>query len=194
MMIVFRRLLCAILIFSLLGCGWKVTPPPGYDSNKRENRIADQVFLKVNDSGVFWGGGKLGETVRDTLVENGSFKEVYFPVEPRNPPPLRLMIDAKGNVDEEKGLGTLKAIFIGALFFLPVGIVRFNKDFNLEADVSLYKQNKELHTFKIKSSTEISHTMFSQATQYEPEARRIAFKDLGNKIAAELGKVPLGGD
>ncbi len=194
MMFLFRRLFCAILILSLSGCGWKVTPPPGFDNNKRENKIADQVFLKVNDSGVFWGGGKLGEIVRDTLVENGAFKEVYYPVEPRNPPPLRLTIDAKGAVDEEIGLGTVKSIIIGALFFIPVGIIRFNKDFTLEADVSLFKQNKEMRTFKIKSSTEISHTMFSHANEYEPEARRIAFKDLGNKIVAELGKAPQGGE
>ena len=194
MIVILRRLLYAVLILAVSSCGWKVTPPLGYVGNNKGTKIADQLFLKVNDSGVFWGGGKLGETVRDALTETGAFKEVFYPVEPRNPPVLRLTIDAKGDVDEEKGLGTLKAFFIGALFFLPVGIIRFNKDFNLEADVSLFKQNKEIHTFKVKSSTEISHTMFSHANEYESEVRGIAFKDLGNKIAVELSKVPLGAD
>jgi len=181
-----RRLICIALIFSLVGCGWKVTPPTFEQQALVQSPVSEAAVLTVNDGGIIWGGDELGEIVRKTLIERGAFKEVYYPVEPRNPPDYQLRITANGNIEEEVGFGIVKSIFIGMLFFIPAGIIRFNKDFVLDADVTVIKQNQELLHFTIKTETEVSHTMFSHANQYEPAARQKAFEDLGLRIISRL--------
>ena len=72
---------------------------------------------------------------------------------------------------------------------LPAGIIRFGKTFDLEATVTLTNAGQELKRFQVKTSTYVSHTMFSHSDQYEPEARRVAFRDLGERIAVALNGV-----
>jgi hypothetical protein len=183
-----ERVLAAYLAASLASCGWKVTPPkppPGGMVRK----VASRVVLRVDDSAVVWGGGQLGEVVRDTLRTVGAFDDVAYPVEPRTPTPLHLSIAARGAVDEEVALGMIKAIFIGLLFMLPVGIVRFGKTFELDATVVLVDAGQELRRFQVQTRTHVSHTTFSHSNQYEPEARRVAFRDLGERIAIGLSSI-----
>ena len=142
----------------------------------------------MNEAGVVWGGGQLGEFTRTALVASGAFDEVYYPIEPRNPPPLRLTIDAGGEVDEEIGLGIVKSVIIGALLFLPVGIIRFNKDFNLDAQVVVLKAGQELQRFRVTGATHVAHTMFSDTAGYEPAARQAAAAYLAAAITAQLRK------
>ncbi len=179
------RAVSLYLIFALSGCGWKVVPPERLGQPAPASKVADRVVLSVND-GVPWGGGNLGDIVRDTLKANGTFTEVYYPVEPRNPPDLRLAIDARGSVDEEIGEGIAKSFFIGLLLFIPVGVIRFDKTFDLDADVVLSRKGKEERRFNVKSKTEVSHTMFTRGEEYEPAAREAAFRDLGIRIGEEL--------
>jgi hypothetical protein len=185
------RLLALFLAFWAPACGWKITPPAPPERIANPKKIAEGMVLKVNDSAVIWGGGRLGDIVRDTLVSSGTFGHVYFPIEPRNPPALRMAIDASGTVDEEVGLGIVKAALIGVLLFLPVGVIRFNKTFNLNATVALFDGSRELRRFQVTTATGVSHTMFSQIEDYETAAQTAAFRDLGERIAAELGTVPL---
>jgi hypothetical protein len=145
----------------------------------------------VNGSGLPWGSQGLGETVREVLTTSGSFREVYYPIEPRNPPPSRLVVTARGTVDEEIGLGIAKSVIIGLLLFLPVGVIRFNKTYDLAADVVLLNEGRELKSFRVESATEVSHTMFSTMEDYEPAARKAAFTDLGREIASELSTVSI---
>jgi len=144
------------------------------------------VVLDVNDGGVIWGRGELGETVKQTLLEKGAFRQIHYPIVPRDPPANRLSIQANGVIEEEVGLGIVKSIIVGALFFIPVGIIRFNRDFVLDASVSYSENGKAARNFKVHTKTEISHTMFSQTDQYEPAARKAAFSHLGESIIREL--------
>lgn len=84
----------------------------------------------------------------------------------------------------------MKSIIIGALFFIPVGIIRFYRDFVLDVTVSYQVNGKEVRRFPIHSQTEISHTMFSQTDQYEPAARKVAFSRLAEDIIRELSQKP----
>lgn len=181
------RALVALLALSVAtaGCGWKVIPPKA-PPEVGSGSVADRVVLQVNDGAVAWGRGELGQVVSEKLVAFGGFEEVYYPVEPRNPPPMRLVVTASGEVDEEVFLGTMKSMFIGFLLFIPVGIVRFNKDYRLEANVKLIEEARVLQEFRVESATEISHTLFSDIAAYEPEARRVAFENLAEQIMAEL--------
>jgi hypothetical protein len=146
----------------------------------------------MDEVAVVWGDGRGGDLVRETLVAGHVFDEVFYPVEPRVPAPLRLAVSARGNVDEEVALGVVKAVFIGLLFFAPGGIVRFGKTFDLDAAVAFSEEGREIRRFEIHTKTRISHTMFSHSDQYEPAARQEAFRDLGARIAAGLTGVTVG--
>ncbi len=182
----FNRLICLVLSLSLVGCGWQVTAPPFEQETVPNKLIADAVVLSTNEGGVIWGRGELGDIVQKTLIKQGAFKDIYYPIEPRNLPAYRLVIKANGNIEEEIGLGIVKSVIIGMLFFIPVGIIRFHRDFVLDADVALIKQGQELRHFTIHTETGVSHTMFSHANQYEPEARQKAFEDLALRIILKL--------
>lgn len=132
----------------------------------------------------------MGETVRDALVAAGTFHEIYYPIEPRNPPSLGLGITAQGTVEENEGVGALKAVVIGLFLFLPVGLIRFDKTLHLDADVVLRDRDRKITRFQVSNDTEISFTMFSTMEDYEPAARAAAFKDLGEQIAARLSAMP----
>ncbi len=184
------RLTSMVLIVSLTSCGWKITPPPGEALSAITRPIAESVVLEVNDGSVIWGRGELGQTAKQTLLEKGGFRVVHYPIEPRNPPANRLQIQANGLIEEEVGLGIVKSIIIGALFFIPVGIIRFHRDFVLDATVSYRVNGKEIRRFPIHSQTEVSHTMFSQTDEYEPVARKVAFSRLAEDIIRELSAKP----
>ncbi|MGD9724315.1 MAG: hypothetical protein AB7U76_24010 [Pirellulales bacterium] len=186
-----RRPLALTLAVAVGACGWTVTPPRPGGNSVRARLVADAAILQVNGAGLAWGSQGLGETVRDTLIAAGSFREVYYPVEPRNPPALRLMVDARGTVDEEVGLGAVKAAAIGALMFLPVGVIRFNKTYDMDAEVKVLSEGREVKRFRVESETEVSHTMFSTMEDYGPAARKAAFTDLGQRMVAELSTVSL---
>jgi len=185
------RVLSILLTCSIAGCGWKVIPPVLPEQPISPHSVAERVVLTVNDRAVVWGGGQLGQIVADVLLSKGTFKEIEYPVESRNPPDLRLVINANGRVNEEVGPGIVKGIIIGCLLFLPVGLIRFDKTFELDTEVVLLKAGKKLRQFNIKSKTGISHTLFSAVEEYEAAARQAAFKDLGERIAAELDMVRL---
>jgi len=146
--------------------------------------------LTVNEGALIWGKGELGYALRDELVALGSFRKVHYPIEPRGPLPDRLIVDASGGIKEEIGLGVVKSLIIGALFFIPVGLIRFHRDFVLTAVVALRHEGKEQRRFTIETETGVSHTMFSETDDYEPAMRRAAFSDLARRIAAELSLPP----
>lgn len=183
-----RRLGCALLSVTLPACGWKVTAPPGADLYFTRKHVADAVLLNVDDGALLWGRGELGFTLRKDLVALGTFRNVYYPVEPRTPVPDRLIIKAGGAIREDVGFGVVKSFLIGALLFLPVGLVRFHRDFELTAEVTFAHTGREPRHFTIETATGVSHTMFSDADEYEPEIRRAAFSDLARRITSELSK------
>ena len=185
-----RRFTCALLIVTLSACGWKITPPPNAVAAVPRKPVADAVVLTVSDGALIWGKGELGYALRNELVALGSFRSVHYPIEPRGPLPDRLTVDASGGIKEEIGLGVVKSIIIGALFFIPVGLIRFHRDFVLTAEVTLRLQGKEQRRFTIETETGVSHTMFSETDDYEPAMRRAAFSDLARRIAAELSSSP----
>lgn len=183
-----RKLVSSVLIVSLTGCGWKVTPPPGKALPATSGPIAEAVVLDVNDGGVVWGKGELGEAVKASLLEKRAFGRVYYPIVPRNPPSYKLIIQAGGNIEEEVGLGIAKSIIVGALFFLPVGVIRFNRYFVLDAQVTYSADGKDVRHFSTRARTEVSHTMFSDTDEYEPAGRKAAFSHLADEIVRVLAE------
>lgn len=183
------RLIALVLIVSIAGCGWKVTPPKFEGKKISTGPIADSVVLTVNEGSVVWGGGELGAQLRRKLLEEGAFRTVHYPIIPRNPPPYRLTVTASGNIEEEVGLGIVKSVIIGLLFFIPVGIIRFHRDFVVDANIAFLKEGKTLHRFKVSTKTGVSHTLFSHADQYDPVIRKVAAEDLALRIVKQLASL-----
>ncbi len=174
-----------LLALWLAGCGWRVTGPLRTDSGQL-GQVAESALLKANDGAVEWGGGQMGTIVQRQLLASGAFAQVYYPIEPRERPALQIAITASGKVNEDVGGGTLKAIVIGLFLFAPVGLIRFDKDFTLDATVVVTRDGHEPDHFAVNNTTHIAHTMFSDPGAYEAEAREEAFGDLAKQIVDHL--------
>jgi len=181
-----RRMLSLVLAVTVAACGWRVRGPKRLDVPSGGRRVADRVILTANDGGIVWGGGRLGEVVRDTLLGTGTFGEVYYPVEPRNPPSLRLEVTARGTVEEDLATGVFKSVVIGMLFFAPAGVIQFHKSFHLDAVAVLTEAERETARIPVQSSTDVYFTIFSHVDAYDRAAQDAAFHDLGERLAAAL--------
>ena len=182
------RLLALFLAVWLSACYSRVTPPPRPDPIRYQRPIAAGVLLKVNDSGVDWGDNRLGAIVQETLLATGCCGHVYFPVEPREPPPLRLVISATGTVRKE-GLSDEAKTALGLLFFpsvLVLLVLPIERAYDLDATITLVGNDQELRRFRVTTSTEVSYGLFASPQRCDEAARLAAFKDLGERIASEL--------
>jgi len=181
-----RRVLALVLAVAVAGCGWRVRGPKRLEIPPGGRRVGDRVILVANDGGIVWGDGRLGEVVRTTLLASGVFGDVYFPVEPRNPPSLRLEVTARGTVEEDVAIGVAKSVLIGLLFFTPAGIIQFHKTFHLDALAVLTDAEREVARVPVQSSTDVYFTLFSHVDGYDRAAQDAAFSDLGERVAAAL--------
>jgi hypothetical protein len=179
----------------MVGCGWRVTPPLRPEQFIRPKKLADDVVLQVNDTAVSWGDNHLGDIVRDTLVASGTFSQVYFPVEPSNPPALRLMIQARGGQEDRFSAGLLAVTFSPLFPFLyllwPTGAMPFRVSFDLDATVVLFNGSQELRRSHITTLTRVSHAPFCDPREFKDAVRGAAFTDLGERIASDLSALHL---
>jgi hypothetical protein len=131
----------------------------------------------------------MGELTRQTLIELGSFREIYYPVEPRNAPPLRVAIEAVGRAHEKPGIRTLKVLFIVALGFLPVGVVTFEKDFTLEAKATFWRNGTVLQQLDLATSARMSSTLLYDRATAEEALAEVMFQHLAAQLAVGLSRV-----
>ncbi len=172
------------------GCmSWSVGEPRPAIVAARPGPVADRAILEVDDSRVSWSRGRMGALTRQTLIELGSFREVYYPVEPRNAPPLRIAIEAVGRESEKPGIRTLKVIFIVALGFLPVGVVTFDKEFTLEAKATLWLNGTVLQQLDLATSARMSSTLFYDRATAEETLGGAMFLHLAAQLAVGLTPV-----
>jgi len=196
---------CRVLVLALAAwftacTGWRLSAPPRPSNPAVARRIAEGVVLQVHDEAVDWGGGRLGDIVRDTLVASGAFAEVYYPVEPPNPPSTRLRIEAFASEQERGGKATLivQGVLPLVILLFPIAAVALavatlggarvmKKTFTVEANVLLSNSGRELRRFSTSASATVSYNMlFSKKDAFEAAAAEVAFRQLGEQIAAAL--------
>src|SRR5438445_6099036 len=116
-----------LILFFLIGCvqpSFQVQGPAQGVALKAP--LASEVLMEVDDAGVKWGSGKVGDVLKTALVKNRTFGQVYYPIYPTRAIPNKLQIVARGDMEAESGaMG--KAIVTGLLLFLPVGVLQYRE-------------------------------------------------------------------
>ena len=124
--------------------------------------------------------------MRQRLIELGSFREVYYPVEPRNAPPLRISIEAVGRVSEDYVVGEGKVMLTGFLLFLPIGVVMFHRDFAVEARATFWRNGTLLQQVDLATTARMSAPLVRDRKRAERELPEAMFRHLAEQLAVQL--------
>jgi hypothetical protein len=144
--------------------------------------LASEVLLEVDDTALKWGSGKVGEALSAALVKNQTFRQVHYPIYPSHKVPLKLKVVASGGIASEKGLGMVKAVVTGLLFFLPVGVIQYEDTFSLTGSVSLVGDRHSYGPLTIQSAVEANHNLFASPEPYARRASALALEDFANRV------------
>lgn len=152
--------------------------------------LAPEVLLEVDDTGVKWGSGRVGEVLSAVLVKNQTFHQVHYPIYPSHRVPFKLKVVATGGIESETGLGMVKAFVTGFLFFLPVGVIQYEDTFSITAAVSVADERQSYEPLTVQSSVAANHTLFSSPEPYARRASALALEEFSNRVSVALTKHP----
>ncbi len=152
--------------------------------------LAPEILLEVDDTAVKWGSGKVGEALSAVLVKNQTFRQVHYPIYPSHKVPLKLKVVASGGIASEKGLGMVKAVVTGLLFFLPAGVIQYEDTFSITGSVSLVGDRQSYGPLTIQSSVEANHILFASPEPYARRASALALEDFANRVSLALSEHP----
>lgn len=182
-------LICSVCL--LPGCvsdSFQVIEP--LSASQASVHLAPEVLLEVDDAGVKWGSGKVGDALKSGLVRNRIFGEVHYPIYPTRKIPLKLRVVASGSIRTDKGLGTIKAIVTGLLFFLPVGVIQYEDTFSISAMVSLIRDDRSYGPLAVQSVVQVDHILFSNPDSYTARATDLVSDHLASRISVLLRQHP----
>ena len=152
--------------------------------------LAPEVLLEVDDAGVKWGSGKVGDVLKSTWVHNRTFGEVHYPIYPTRTIPLKLRVVASGTIRADEGLGTIKAIVTGLLLLLPVGVIQYEDTFSISAMVSLIRDDRSYGPLAVQSAVQVDHILFSNPDSYAARATDLVLDHLASRISILLRQHP----
>lgn len=152
--------------------------------------LAPEVLLEVNDGGVIWGAGKIGEGLKTALVKNRTFGEVHFPIYPTRPVPIKLHVLAHGEIKTDAGDGAAKSIITGLFLFLPAGVLQYKDTFTINAEVSVFREDRKLGTLTVESQVAADHHMFAGADSYATQAGQMAIEDFAARLSSAMAGHP----
>lgn len=148
--------------------------------------LAPEVLMEVDDVAVMWGAGKVGDALKTTLVRNGSFSQVHFPIFPAREIANKLQITAKGGVETDAASAAGKSFATGLFLFLPVGVIQYRDVFTITAEVAVFTKGRKFGPLTIESKVAADHTMFNGPETYALQAQRMLLEDLAGRISAAL--------
>ena len=183
--------LALLLVATCLGgcASWRAGEPGPPIVGDRPRPIADRVVLEVDETGVAWSRGRMGEVTRQSLIELGSYREVLYADEPLKPPPLRLAIAAVGSTSENSAASTGKKFFIGVLVLLPGGVVTFEKNFTVEARATFSRKGQVLQQIDLANSARLNYTLLYDRGTAEKTLGEAMFQHLAAQLAVRLAPV-----
>jgi len=133
--LVSKSVLISIAAVAVMGCWASVDRQPSRFTPAPSGH--ESAVLRVSANAVPWSSHRLGEGVSRELVSVGTLKTVHYPIEPRNPPPLRIEIVASGEVNEHYVWGTFASILGGASLGLLLPVLPFFEDLDLSSEVTI---------------------------------------------------------
>lgn len=152
--------------------------------------FAPEVLLEVDDAGVKWGSGKVGDALRTAWLRNQVFRQVHYPIYPSHKVPVKLRVVASGNIESEAAPGMIKAFFTGLLLFLPVGVIQYEDIFSISALVSVHRDDRSFGPLNVNSSVEADHILFANPESYAKRASDLVLEDFANRISRALSQHP----
>ncbi len=181
-----------ILVTALSGCVQNSFEVQGAAQTPAlKSPLAAEVLMEVDDAAVTWGSGKVGDALKTTLVRNGTFSQVHFPVHPSRAIANKLQIVAKGNIGTaDVGDSVGKSVVTGLLVFLPLGVLQYRDVFTISADVSVLSEGRQFGPTTVESKVAADHTMFNGPETYALQAQRMVLEDLANRISTLLAEHP----
>lgn len=150
--------------------------------------LASEVLLEIDDASVKWGAGKVGAALKTALVKRQIFGQVHFPIYPTHVVPVKLRVEARGQIESESRAGFIKAIFTGLLMFLPVGVIQYQDTFTINAEVAVVRNDRSLGSFRSQSAVDADHILFATPESYSARAAELALDDLANRISEALSQ------
>jgi len=179
-----------LILFFLIGCvqpSFQVQGPAQGVALKAP--LASEVLMEVDDAGVKWGSGKVGDVLKTALVKNRTFGQVYYPIYPTRAIPNKLQIVARGDMEAESGaMG--KAVVTGLLLFLPVGVLQYRETYSVTADVFVIRDSRKYGPLVVESKVSADHTLFEGPETYAAQVQRMALDDLAGRIASAVAEHP----
>lgn len=186
-----RQLTILLLAALLGGCvqnTFQVHDPAR--ANELTSPLAREVLLEVDDSGVKWGTGKVGDALKTALVNNRTFGQVHYPIYPTHMVPLSLRVVTRGDIETDAGEGMAKSFITGFLLFLPVGVLQYRETFTITAEVSVLGEGRKFGPLMVESRVAADHTLFAGPESYAAQAERLALENLAARISAALAEHP----
>jgi len=159
-------------------------------SRESTSLLASEVILEVEDSGVKWGAGEVGNALKTALVKNCTFGQVHYPIYPTHPVPITLLVSARGDIETDGGEGFAKSFVTGFLFFLPVGVLQYRDTFTISAEVSVLRGGRKFGPLTVESRVAADHTLFSGPESYAARAEQLAIEDLAARLSDALSQHP----
>lgn len=152
--------------------------------------LAAEVLLDMDDSGLSWGAGKVGNALKTALVNNRAFGQVHYPIYPVTPVPIKLQVVARGGIVDDPGGGVAKSFVTGFLLFLPAGVIQYRDTFTVNAEVWVHREGRKFGPLVVESRVAAHHTLFAGPDSYNTQAGQLALEDLGARLAAALAEHP----
>jgi hypothetical protein len=152
--------------------------------------LVSEVLLEVDDSGVKWGSGKVGDALKTALIKNRTFGQVHYPIYPTHPVPLKLPVLARGDIEADVGGGMAKSIVTGLFLFIPAGVLQYRETFTISAEVLVLREGRKLGPLILESRVAADHTLFAGPDSYAAHAGQLALEDLAARISEALAQHP----
>lgn len=179
----FATSLALLLALSQTGCWHFMTGARGFEPAQASASLSTEAVLRVNEAGVAWGNGEFGEELKRTLLKQGIFQRVHYPVEPRELPNVVIEVEALGSLDEAILWAIIAAGATGYFLFLPAPVLPYFEDYGVSCDVRVLEDGLVTHRFQIKTETKVIHAILADPAKFVPDAKRRVFRDLADRIA-----------
>jgi len=183
------RTIAAIALLAMvpgfLGCWSFQTGPKRFEfAEATPSRASAKAILRVNEAGIPWGNGEIGPAIREALLSRGVFREVYYPVEPIDPPTTVVEVIGLGDADEAVAWALIAATATGYFLFLPAPVMPYFQGYEAELEVRVIRADRPSQSFRVDSRASIVHACFASPSAYVPGVRSSLIENLTQQVAA----------